>query len=195
MRDERDDFQLSEEYQTLKARLHLHMIRLVEEEKIPLDEWSADLIHTFVERKLTEHVANERLAVNRRELESLTEDMVNELIGYGPVQTLIDDDQVNDILINGHRDVFAERSGKLVREKIRFVDDRHVLRIIQKIIAPLGRRIDEASPMVDARLPDGSRVNAIIPPVSLEGPCISIRKFRRDPLRSGDLLAAGTFSE
>jgi pilus assembly protein CpaF len=195
-REERgEDFQLSEQYQTLKARLHLHMIRLVEEEKIPLDEWAVDLIRAFVERKLAEHVANERLAVNRRELDSLTDDMVNELIGYGPVQSLIDDDGVSDILINGHRDVFAERGGKLVREKVRFVDDRHVLRIIQKIIAPLGRRIDEASPMVDARLPDGSRVNAIIPPVSLEGPCISIRKFRRDPLRSGDLLAAGAFSE
>src|SRR5688500_9618564 len=131
------------------------MIRLVEEEKIPLDEWSVDLIRTFVERKLSARVANERMAVKRLELGSLTDDRVHEPIGYGTVKTLIDDDGVSDILIDGQRDVLAERGGKLVREKIRFVDDRHVLRIIQKIIAPLGRRIDEASPMVDARLPDG----------------------------------------
>ena len=118
--------------------------------------------------------------------------MVDELTGYGPLEELIRDDRINDILVNGTRHIYVERAGILSKTDLRFIDDEHVLRVIRRILAPLGRRIDESSPMVDARLPDGSRVNAIIPPLALDGPCLSIRKFRKDPLQAGDLLAAGT---
>jgi pilus assembly protein CpaF len=154
-----------------------------------------DMIRPFVERRLVEQIARERLAVNRREADALLNEMLDELVGYGPLQRLIDDDAVSDILVNGPVDVFVERGGRLEPGGIRFIDARHLLRIIQKIIAPLGRRIDESSPMVDARLPDGSRVNAVIPPVALVGPILSIRKFRRTPLRDGDLLSLGALSE
>ncbi len=190
-----DEFQLSDEYQQLKATLHRHMLDVIDKEDIPVETWSRDLIHNFVTRTLTEHIAANRLAVNRREVEALVSDMLEELVGFGPLQRLLDDDSVNDVLVNGPLHIFAERAGKISRAPLRFVDDRHVLRIIQKIIAPIGRRVDERSPMVDARLPDGSRVNVIVPPVSLEGPCISIRKFRRDPLRAGDLIGLRALSD
>jgi pilus assembly protein CpaF len=189
------EFQMSDQYQSLKARLHLHIIRVIEEEAIPLEDWGIELVRPFVERKLTEQIARERLALNRREAETLFADMTDELVGFGPLQRLIEDDTVSDILVNGPFEIFVERAGRLGKADVRFVDQRHVLRIVQKILAPLGRRIDESSPMVDARLPDGSRVNAVIAPIALNGPSLSIRKFRRTPLRSSDLLALGALSE
>src|SRR5690606_16438934 len=111
------------------------------------------------------------------------------------LEELIRDDRINDILVNGAGPIYVERGGILNRTDLRFIDDEHVLRVIRRILAPLGRRIDESSPMVDARLPDGSRVNAIIPPLALDGPCLSIRKFRKDPLQAGDLMATGTLDE
>jgi pilus assembly protein CpaF len=190
-----DEFHLTDHFQELKSRLHRHLIRVVEEESVPIEDWGMDMIRPFVERRLVEQIARERLAVNRRETDALLNEMLDELVGYGPLQRLIDDDAVSDILVNGPVDVFVERGGRLEPGSIRFIDARHLLRIIQKIIAPLGRRIDESSPMVDARLPDGSRVNAVIPPVALVGPILSIRKFRRTPLRDGDLLSLGALSE
>jgi len=190
-----EGFHLTDEYQQLKASLHVHVLQVIDQEHVPVETWSRDLINGFVMRTLTEQIAAKRLAVNRREVEALVEDMVEEIVGLGPIQGLLDDDAVSDILVNGPLNVFAERGGKISREPVRFVDDRHVFRIIQKIIAPIGRRVDERSPMVDARLPDGSRVNVIVPPVSLEGPCLSIRKFRKEPLRAGDLIAFRALSD
>jgi pilus assembly protein CpaF len=115
-------------------------------------------------------------------------------MGYGPIQALIDDDSVNDIVVNGPDRVFVEREGRLSSVPIRFFNNAHVLRVIQRILAPIGRRVDESTPMVDARLPDGSRVNAIVPPIALDGPCLSIRKFRKHALSADDLLRLGTIS-
>jgi pilus assembly protein CpaF len=119
----------------------------------------------------------------------------NEVIGFGPIQNFLDDPTVSEIMINGPNSIFVERDGRITRSDAVFVDNGHVMRIIEKIIAPLGRRLDEASPMVDARLPDGSRVNAIIPPLSIIGPVVTIRKFSADPLAPEDLVAFGTLSE
>ncbi|MGH7964604.1 MAG: ATPase, T2SS/T4P/T4SS family, partial [Candidatus Binatia bacterium] len=180
-------FQQADAYQALKGQLHRSLIDLIEEEQAPVAEWSREVLRRYVEGKIDAYVAKNRLALNRRELESLTDDMMDEINGLGPIQSLIDDDEVNDILVNGYKKVFVERRGRLEATNVRFVDDRHVLRIIQRIVAPLGRRVDESNPMVDARLTDGSRVNAIIAPLALDGPSLSIRKFRQDPLRAGDM--------
>jgi len=188
------DFSLkhSENYQDIKLRLHHFLIDQLEEERVPVGEMSKEDLTAYVRNKVSRYVADNHLAVTAYDSEQLADEMVDELTGYGPLEKLINDDQVNDILVNGCRHIFVERDGKLQSTELRFIDDDHVLRVIRRILAPLGRRLDESSPMVDARLPDGSRVNAIIPPVALDGPCLSIRKFRKDPLQASDLLVFGT---
>ncbi|MBX6350327.1 MAG: CpaF family protein [Clostridia bacterium] len=124
----------------------------------------------------------------------LAEELRAELLGYGPIQALLDDPTVDEIMVNGARDVFVERAGHIQRAPVSFASDEQVLQLIERIVAPLGRRIDEASPMVDARLPDGSRVNAIIPPLALDGPVLTIRKFARDPFTIDDLVRFGTLT-
>jgi pilus assembly protein CpaF len=181
--------------QALKARLHRHLIDAIDEDRGDIDAWSPEELRSYLETRIARFITDNKIAVNRNETQDLIASMIDELSGLGPIQPLVDDDDVNDILVNGRDRVFVERKGKLELTDIRFNDDRHVQRIIQRIIAPLGRRIDESCPMVDARLHDGSRVNAVIPPVALDGPALSIRKFRKDPLRAGDLLAYGTFDE
>ncbi|WP_323054915.1 CpaF family protein [Dechloromonas sp. A34] len=191
------DFSLkhSDTFQDTKLRLHHFLIDRIEEERVPIGDMTKDDLAGYVRSKVTRYVAEHHLAVTAYDTEQLTQEMVDELTGYGPLEKLIQDDQVNDILVNGARHIFIERNGKLLPTDLRFIDDDHVLRVIRRILAPLGRRLDESSPMVDARLPDGSRVNAIIPPVALNGPCLSIRKFRKDPLQASDLLAFGTFDQ
>ncbi|EEG78395.1 type II secretion system protein E [Dethiobacter alkaliphilus AHT 1] len=120
--------------------------------------------------------------------------IIDEIFGYGPINPLINDPTVTEVMVNGPRHVYVERDGKLIHTDTVFRDDAHVMHIIDKIITPLGRRIDESSPMVDARLPDGSRVNAIIPPLSVKGPTITIRKFSADPFTMDDLITFGTMS-
>ncbi|WP_043769068.1 CpaF family protein [Algiphilus aromaticivorans] len=186
------DFRLSDQYQDLKAKLHRHLIQLIEERDIDFDSWSTERIERFVTEQVRRYVVEQRLPVNARETEWLARDAHDELVGYGPLQELVDDDSVNDIVVNGPARVFVERDGVLESVPIRFANDRHVLRVIQRILAPLGRRVDESTPMVDARLPDGSRVNAIIPPIALDGPCLSIRKFRKQALTAEDLIRFGS---
>src|SRR5207245_7621496 len=120
--------------------------------------------------------------------------ITNEVQGFGPIQPLLDDESVTEVMVNGHDQVFVERYGKLQFTDIVFDDEHHVMRVIDKIVAPLGRRVDGASPMVDARLPDGSRVNAIIPPLSLVGPILTIRRFPRQPLIVEDLIRLGSMT-
>jgi pilus assembly protein CpaF len=181
--------------QSLKARLHRFLIDAIDADRADIDAWKPEELKSYLEKQTSRFIAENRIAVNRSETQDLVASMIDELSGLGPIQPLVDDDEVNDILVNGRDRVYVERKGKLELTDIRFNDDRHVQRIIQRIIAPLGRRIDESCPMVDARLHDGSRVNAVIPPVALDGPSLSIRKFRKDPLRAGDLLAYGTFDD
>lgn len=139
------------------------------------------------------------LSLNKKHLsqgdkQKIQKSVLDEIFGYGPITTLLDDPTVTEIMVNGPNNIYIERFGKIERTEKRFRDDRHVLHIIDKIISPLGRRIDESSPMVDARLPDGSRVNIIIPPLSIKGPIITIRKFAADPYTLEDLISFGTLS-
>ena len=136
----------------------------------------------------------ERVELTRTDRLRLQDAVLAELTGYGPIQDLLNDDAVSEVMVNGPRQVWIERSGQLYLTDIMFNDADHVIRIIQKIVSPLGRRCDESSPMVDARLPDGSRVNAIIPPLSLVGPALTIRRFRRVPFGPSDLLENGTLT-
>jgi len=182
----------AQDYQELKFQLHQHLIAEIERDHIGLLELARSDIAAYVREKVVAYVADRHLPISGYDLENLVEEVVDELAGYGPLESLIKDDRINDILVNGPTKIFIERDGRLEITSLRFIDNDHVLRVIRRILAHLGRRIDEASPMVDARLPDGSRVNAIIPPLALDGPCLSIRKFRKQPLLSGDLLQYGT---
>jgi len=193
--DQLERFRLSDQYQTLKANVHRHLIVQIEERNLDIYAWPADKLERFVAEQVKRFVLDERLPVSQRETEALVRDSRNELMGYGPIQHLLEDDTVNDIVVNGPNNVFIERAGKLYSAPVRFNDNNHVIRVIQRILAPLGRRVDESTPMVDARLPDGSRVNAIIPPIALDGPCLSIRKFRKNPLSADDLLRLGSITE
>jgi pilus assembly protein CpaF len=188
-------FRLSDQYQQLKNSFHRHLIQQIEERNLDIDKWDEAKLERFVTEQMRRYVVEQRLPVNLRESEALAQDACDELMGFGPIQALIEDDSVNDIVVNGPNNVFIEREGKLYSAPVRFLDDTHVVRVIQRILAPIGRRVDESTPMVDARLPDGSRVNAIIPPIALDGPCLSIRKFRKKALTAEDLLRGGSLSE
>jgi pilus assembly protein CpaF len=148
-----------------------------------------------IERLFGRFMAEEDLILSRTERAKLQNQVTAEILGYGPIQELINNDDVTEILVNGPSDVWIEQKGKLTLTDIKFQDNEHVMRIINRIVAPLGRHVDEASPMVDARLPDGSRVNVIIPPLCLVGPAISIRKFSRVPYTAEDLIRFGAISE
>lgn len=187
-------FRLSEQYQELKNSFHRHLIQQVEERNLDITSWDALRIERFISEQVRRYVMDQRLPINQRESEALASDARDELVGFGPIQALVDDDTINDIVINGPNRVFIERAGRLSTVAVRFFNDAHVIRVIQRILSPIGRRVDESTPMVDARLPDGSRVNAIIPPLALDGPCLSIRKFRKTPLTADDLLHSGTLS-
>ncbi len=188
-------FRLSDQYQQLKSNFHRHLIQQIEERNLDIDRWDGDKIERFVTEQMRRYVVEQRLPVNQRESEALARDARDELMGYGPIQALVDDDTVNDIVVNGPNTVFVERAGLLSSVPVRFFNDAHVVRVIQRILAPIGRRVDESTPMVDARLPDGSRVNAVIPPIALDGPCVSIRKFRKQPLTAEDLVRWGSLSQ
>jgi len=187
-------FRLSDRYQELKAALHLHLIRVTEDRGIRLDERSRTKAQEWVRAEARSYAQDNRLPINLGEVEGLANDVLDEMIGYGPLEPLIAQADVDDIVVNGPDRVYTERGGRLVRESVRFSGNAHILRLAQRILAPLGRRLDESTPMVDARLADGSRVNAIIPPLALDGPCLSIRKFRKQPLNADELVESGSVS-
>ncbi|UQY36739.1 CpaF family protein [Pseudomonas fulva] len=179
----------------LKPVLHRYLIDALEEKGENLLEGTRTSLAIFVAEQVSEYVSRRQIAISRYEVDRLAEELVDELTGFGPLEILLKDEGVSEILVNGPHRVFVERGGVLQPSDLRFIDDQHVLRVIQRILAPVGRRLDESSPMVDARMPDGSRINAIIPPVALDGPCISVRKFRKDMLRSADLLASNSLDQ
>jgi pilus assembly protein CpaF len=143
-------------------------------------------------RVVTEQLALDRTPLTREERRQITREITDDILGYGPLEPLLRDDSVTEVMVNNYDRVYVERKGKIELADAAFVDNAHLLRIIDKIVSQVGRRVDEASPMVDARLPDGSRVNAIIPPLSLRGPTVTIRKFSRDPYTMDDLISFGT---
>ncbi len=139
-------------------------------------------------------VEEEAPPLPRYERERMIRELLAEANGFGPIDELLHDDEVTEVMVNGPSQVYVERRGRLELTAVTFLNDAHVMRVIEKIVSPLGRRIDDTSPMVDARLPDGSRVNAIIPPLAVRGPSLTIRKFSRDPFRVEDLISFGTLS-
>lgn len=147
-----------------------------------------------IERLIMQMIDEEKVIIPNDQIEQIIQQIINESVGYGPLEALLRDDSITEIMVNGAYEVFIEKQGKIEKTNVRFKDDEHVRHIIDRIIAPLGRRIDESSPMVDARLLDGSRVNAVIPPISIDGPSISIRKFKKDPFTLEDLMGFGSFS-
>ncbi|MEJ9280004.1 CpaF family protein [Ureibacillus thermosphaericus] len=148
-----------------------------------------------IEQLLSHFMSEEKIILPRHEKEELLTRIIDESIGYGPLEPLLDDQTITEILINGHKEIYVEKLGKLQRVSAQFKDENHLRHVVDRIVSPIGRRIDESSPMVDARLPDGSRVNAVIPPISLNGTLVSIRKFRKDPFTMKDLLNLGTLNE
>ena len=145
--------------------------------------------------ELFEQILNEEnIVLSRPERQRLFEQIAAEILGFGPLQPLLEDESITEIMVNGPKNIYVERKGKIVRVPVTFEGNDHVMRIIDRIVAPLGRRIDEASPFVDARLPDGSRVNAVIPPISLVGPVLTIRKFSKTPITIEQLVQFGTLT-
>ncbi|WP_175986529.1 CpaF family protein [Bacillus sp. Marseille-Q1617] len=147
-----------------------------------------------IEQLVSQFMSEERVIISRNDKELLISRILDESVGYGPLEPLINDETITEILINGYEEIYVERLGKLEISHVKFRDDEHVRHVVDRIVAPLGRRIDESSPMVDARLPDGSRVNAVIPPISLNGTLVSIRKFRAEPFKMDDLLNFNTLN-
>jgi pilus assembly protein CpaF len=179
-------------YQALKVGVHqklLDRVDLAAMESLTEDRLKEE-IAVLVARLLSE----DAVLVNDAERAMLIRDIQHEMLGLGPLEPLLADPTISDILVNSHSQVYVERRGKLESTDVRFADDAHLMKIIDKIVSRVGRRIDESSPMVDARLPDGSRVNAIIPPVALDGPVVSIRRFAVIPLKIEDLLSYKTLT-
>jgi pilus assembly protein CpaF len=179
-------------YGELKTRIHNACIAQLGAELFKRE--SAEDISESVLRAVTEQLALDRTPLTREERRQLVREIADDILGYGPIDPLLRDDSVTEVMANGPDRVYIERAGKIERTQVSFVDDAHLLRIIDKIVSQVGRRIDESSPMVDARLPDGSRVNAIIPPLALTGPTLTIRKFSRDPYTINDLISFGTLT-
>ena len=183
----------SQQAAALKARLHRDILTQVDlrtMETLPPERLRAEL-KSIAERLLDESHA----AVSEADRHSIVEALQNEMLGLGPIEPLLADPGISDILVNGAACVYVERQGRLERTPVRFDDDQHLLRVIDKIVSRIGRRIDESSPMVDARLPDGSRVNAIVPPLALDGPVLSIRRFAVVPYGMDDLIRFGTLTQ
>ncbi|THJ34579.1 CpaF family protein [Lampropedia aestuarii] len=189
------DFERGALFADLKYRAHEHLLSRIEELGAEFGRWSQASIAQFVLLELDSFIRLHSIAVNEQEALIVARALTRELTGLGPLQDLLEDPQVEDILINGHENIYVSRGGMLQRVSVRFKDDEHVLRIVRRILAPIGRRLDESSPMVDARLPDGGRINVIIEPLAIDGPSVSIRKFRKDPLTPSELVQLGTFNE
>jgi pilus assembly protein CpaF len=174
----------------LKVELHQRLLDLINLQA--LDQMSREQIESEVGDIIREELAKQNHALNHAERKQLVTDVLDELLGLGPLEPLLKDPTITDILVNGHAKVFVERYGVLEPSPVRFKDERHLFRIIQKIVSAVGRRIDESSPLVDARLADGSRVNAVVQPLALDGALLSVRKFARVPISMDRLIEIGS---
>ena len=178
-----------------QVKSHIHR-RLLERLNLSnLDQLDRDAVMATIRGLVRELLAVESIPLNQEERDELIGQVLDEIFGLGPLQPLMDDPTIADILVNTADCVFVERDGRLEPTGVRFQDDRHLLQVIDRIVSSVGRRIDDSSPMVDARLPDGSRVNAVIPPLAVDGPHLSIRKFNEDGLTGDDLVRSGALSE
>ena len=178
------------EFERIKKELHNELLESLDFDQVgntPRAELASRL-----RVSLTERVESRQLPLNRMERERLVEEILDNILGLGPLEPLLRDPEVSDIMINGPDIVFVERKGKLVQTNVRFNDNRHLMQIIDRIVSAVGRRVDETNPMVDARMLDGSRFNAIVPPLALDGACVSIRRFGTIPITAEDLVALGS---
>jgi pilus assembly protein CpaF len=179
----------------LAVKSHIHR-RLLERLNLSnLDRLDRDDVMETIRSLVRELLAAESIPLNLEERDELIRQVLDEIFGLGPLQPLMDDPTIADILVNTSQMIYVERNGRLEPTDVRFHDDRHLFQVIDRIVSSVGRRIDDASPMVDARLPDGSRVNAIIPPLAIDGPHLSIRKFNDDGLSADDLIRTGSLTE
>jgi pilus assembly protein CpaF len=183
-------FAKRDKHTELKVELHQRLLDLINLQA--LDKMSREQIEAEVGDIVAEELGKQNHALNHAERKQLVGDVLDELLGLGPLEPLLKDPTITDILVNGHSSVFVERYGVLEQSPVRFKDERHLVRIIQKIVSAVGRRIDESSPMVDARLADGSRVNAVVAPLALDGALLSIRKFARVPIGMDRLIEIGS---
>lgn len=178
-------------YLDLKSRVQN---RLLSELDPGMDITRVSEVRTTIQELFEQVLAEENIVLTRPERQRLFEQISAEILGFGPLQPLLEDDSITEIMVNGAKSIYIERGGKITRLPISFESDEHVMRIIDRIVAPMGRRIDESSPYVDARLPDGSRVNAVIPPISLVGPVLTIRKFFKNPITLEQLVQFGSIT-
>jgi len=178
-------------YYDLKNRVQN---RLIAELDPSIDVTKTDEVRRTIQELFEQILSEENIILSRPERARLFEQITAEILGFGPLQPLLEDETITEIMVNGAKNIYVERKGKLHRVPVTFESNEHVMRIIDRIVAPLGRRIDESSPYVDARLPDGSRVNAVIPPIALNGPTVTIRKFFKTPLTIEQLIQFGTLT-
>jgi pilus assembly protein CpaF len=173
----------------LKKYLTDNLLRALESEEVPVAQRDA-----FARQNINKVFEQTQLKLPEDLRKQIFDQVLNDLLGYGPIQSLLDDDEVTEIMVNGPKKIFVEKKGQLIKSNVTFDDDDHVMRVIDRIILPLGRHVDSDSPTVDARLPDGSRVNAVVRPVAIDGPSITIRKFRKDKLKTEDLINYGSLT-
>ena len=179
-------------YFDLKTRVQN---KLLSELDPSMDITRTDEVRRTIQDLFEQILAEENIVLSRPERARLFEQIAAEILGLGPLQTLLEDDTITEVMVNGAKNIYIERKGKVHRVPVTFENNDHVMRIIDRIVAPLGRRIDESSPYVDARLPDGSRVNAVIPPISLVGPVLTIRKFSKNPITVEQLIQFGSVTQ
>ena len=180
----------SQDLSRLKRHLADNLLRALEMDGVPDAQRTS-----FVKQNIIHIYEQTQLKLPEDLRKQIFDQVLDDLLGYGPIQTLLDDEEVTEIMVNGPKKIFVEKNGQLTKSNVAFDDDDHVLRIIDRIILPLGRRVDSDSPTVDARLPDGSRVNAVVRPVAVDGPSITIRKFRKDKLKAEDLINYGSLTK
>jgi pilus assembly protein CpaF len=185
--------QLLDPWKDFKNQVHHEVIQAIDTSE--MESLDGETLRPTVEESFEKKIESQGITISRADRQRLIQQILDEILGFGPITPLLNDPDVNEIMVNGPSQIYVERKGKLELASITFYDDQHVLHIIEKIVAPLGRRIDESQPMVDARLPDGSRVNAIIPPLALNGPTLTIRKFAQDPFKVEDLIRFGTLTQ
>jgi pilus assembly protein CpaF len=178
-------------YSDLKTRVQN---RLLAELDPSMDVTRVNEVRSTILELFEQVLAEENIVLSRPERQRLFEQITAEILGFGPLQPLLEDDTITEVMVNGAKNIYIERGGKIIRVPVSFESDEHVMRIIDRIVAPLGRRIDESSPYVDARLPDGSRVNAVIPPISLVGPVLTVRKFAKNPITIDQLVQFGSIT-
>lgn len=181
----------SKNYFDLKSRVQ---VKLLSELDPSMDITKTDEVRKTILELFEQILTEENIVLTRPERQRLFEQISAEILGFGPLQTLLEDESITEIMVNGPRNIYVERKGKIVRVPISFEGNDHVMRVIDRIVSPLGRRVDESSPYVDARLPDGSRVNVVIPPISLVGPTITIRKFAKIPISIEQMISFGSIT-